>query len=230
MRKDISFFQFLISLTIGVYSLITFLRFQMEHFKLNQFLFMTMWNFWISTIYLVTVSICDFSLYLFQTKTLEKLNKLFRDTFSPAFTAVTYLVSFTFWLMIYPVVLNKGDPNFGLGLFYNLHLHLFLTILETIDILLSYRTNKGIVIKYDYLICVFIMTVYSSLMLILIYGYNIAIYPFLENMTWYKAIIILHLFQGMIFIFYLIHIGLIKLKFKYKIFISVDGKKIKKNE
>ena len=226
MRKNISFFQFFLSLTIGIYSLITFLSFQINNFSLKQFIFMTTWNFWISTIYLVTISICDFSWYMLESNLLDKLNELFREKLSPAFTALTYLVTFTFWVMIFPTALRDGDPNFGMGLFFNLHVHLILTIFQTIDIFFSYRKNKGIVLKYDFIICLIIMGIYSVLMLVLTFGYNIAIYPFLENMTWFKAFIEFQLFQYMIFIFYLIHVGLIKLKAKYNIFVEKKFKKI----
>ena len=63
------------------------------------------------------------------------------------------------------------------------------------------------------------MGAYSILSLILVYGFDKPIYPFMNNMTWYKAIGELILFIAMIFIFYLIHVGLIKLKYKCKIFI-----------
>ena len=48
------------------------------------------------------------------------------------------------------------------------------------------------------------------------------IYPFLNNMTWYKAIGEIILFQIMSYLFYLIHVGLIKLKYKFKINVLDD--------
>ena len=224
MREKISLLQFLVSLIIGIYVFIMFIYVEILLFNPNQFLFMTMWNFYLSTIYLIINSICDFSLFVLKSIKLEKLSELFRETLSPAFTALTFLVTFTFWVMIFPVILrDRGDGNFGLGLHVNLYVHLFLTIFQTIDIFLSYRINKGIKIKYDFLIAASIMGVYSILTLILIYGFNKAIYPFLENMTWYKAIFELILFQAMIFLFYLIHVGLIKLKYKCKIYIIFEN-------
>ena len=218
MREKISLLQFLASLIIGIYAFIMFIYIEILFFNPKQFLFMTMWNCYISTIYLIINSICDFSLFVLKSIKLEKISELFRETLSPAFTALTYLVTFTFWIMIFPVILrDSGDGNFGMGLNVNLYVHLFLTIFQTIDIFLSYRKNKGIIIKYDFLIAASIMGVYSILTLILVYGFNEPIYPFLDNMTWYKAIIELILFQAMIFLFYLIHVGLIKLKYKFKI-------------
>ena len=96
-----------------------------------------------------------------------------------------------------------------------------------IAIFISYRKQKGIVIKYDFLIGALIMGAYSILSLILVYGFDKPIYPFMNNMTWYKAIGELILFIAMIFIFYLIHVGLIKLKYKCKIFIIDNDVEIK---
>ena len=90
-----------------------------------------------------------------------------------------------------------------------------MTILQTVDIFLSYRKNKGIIIKYDFLI----LGIYAILTLILVFGFNTPVYQFLNNMTWYKAIGEILIFEIMIFLFYLVHVGLIKLKFKCKIYI-----------
>ena len=219
MGENISLLQFLTSFIMGLYAFIMFVYFTITSFNVILFIFMTIWNYYISTVYLVTISICDFSSYILKSNKLDRVNEIFREKLSPAFTALTYLVTFTFWVMIFPVIFSEGDGNFGVSLYMNLYLHLFLTILQTIDIFISYRKQKGIVIKYDFLIGAFIMGAYSILSLILIYGFDTPIYPFMNNMTWYKAIGELLLFIAMIFIFYLIHVGLIKLKYKCKIFI-----------
>jgi hypothetical protein len=223
MRKEISLFQFFISIILGVYALIMIIYFEINYFSYKQFLFMTMWNFYFSTIYLIIVAICDFSFFILKSDKLEKLNELFRETISPSLTALTYLVTFTFWVMIFPALILGGkDGNFGLSLYLNLYLHLYLTIFQTIDIFLSQRKYKGIIIKYEYLIAVFIMGVYSLLAIVLVYGFDMPIYPFLNNMTWYKAIGEIILFQIMTYLFYLIHVGLIKLKYKFKINVLDD--------
>ena len=199
-----------------------------NYFNKRQFLFMTIWNLYLSTLYLVVVSVCDFSLYVFKSKTLESINKIFRENLSPAFTSLTYLVTFTFWVMIYPVLLKRGDKNFGLTTYINVYVHLIVTVLQTIDIFFSYRKSKGILIKYDFLVGSFIMGVYSILILIVVFIFDFPIYPFLDNMTWYKAIAEFILFQSMIFIFYLVHVGLIKLKYICKIYtLTEDDEKVK---
>ena len=228
MRNKISFIQFLISLIIGIYVFIMIIYINITSFSFIQFLFMTMWNCYISTIYLLILAICDFSFYIFKSYKLEKINKIFREHLSPAFTALTYLVSFTFWVMIFPVIIKDNNEEYEMDLYIDLYVHLFLTIFQTIDIFLSYRENKGIVIKYDYLIASFIIGIYSILILVLIFGFNKAIYPFLNNMTWYKCIGEFLLFQIMIFIFYLIHVVLIKLKYKLKIFVLIENDEKKK--
>ena len=230
MRKQISLFQFLLSLAIGLYAFIMIVYFDFNYFNPRQFLFMTIWNFYLSTLYLVVVSVCDFSLYVFKSKKLEKINATFRENLSPAFTSLTYLVTFTFWVMIYPVLLKRRDKNFGLTAYINVYVHLILTLLQTIDIFFSYRKNKGILIKYDFLVGAFIMGVYSILILIVVFIFDFPIYPFLDNMTWYKAIAEFILFQSMIFIFYLIHVGLIKLKYIFKIYIFTEDDEKEKIE
>ena len=220
MRQDISLLQFLTSLIIGIYALITVTHFTVTTFNVIQFIYMTTWNYYISTIYLIILSICDFSLYILKSNKLDKLNEIFREILSPAFTALTYLVSLTFWITIFPGIVEEGgDETHGMSLYINIYVHSLLTLFQTIDIFISYRKNKGIVIKYDLLIAFFIVGAYSVLSLILIYGFNIAVYPFFDKMTWYKAIGLFILFLVVIFITYLIHVGLIKLKYKCKIFI-----------
>ena len=122
--------------------------------------------------------------------------------------------------MIFPgIVKEDGAETHGMSLYINLYVHLLLTIFPTIDIFISYRKNKGITIKYDLLIAVIIIGAYSILSLILIYGYHNPIYPFFEDITLYKLIGLFFLFTVMIFLTYLIHVGLIKLKYAFNIFI-----------
>ena len=228
MRDKISLIQFLISLIIGIYTFIMIIYINIIFFSPSQLLFMTMWNFHISSIYLIILAICDFSLFVLKSNKLEKINEILREHLSPGFTAITYLVTFTFWVMIFPVLISEGNPNFGMNLYLNLYLHLFLTIFETIDIFLSYRKNKRIIIKYDFLVAAIIMGMYAILTLILIFGFNMPVYPFLNNMTWYKAIGELLLFEIIAFLFYLVHVGLIKLKFKFKFYILKEDEEEEK--
>ena len=224
MRTKISLLQFLTSFIIGLYAFITIVHFTIISFNFNQLVFMTTWNYYISTVYLITICICDFSFYVLKSHKLDKVNEIFRENLSPSFTGLTYLVTFTFWVMIFPVLVKEnGDRNYGMGLYKNIYVHLILTILHKIDIFISYRKQKGIVIKYDFIIGAIILGVYSILSLILIFVFDKPVYPFMYNMTWYKAIGVFILFIFLFFIFYLIHIGLIKLKYKFRIFILVNN-------
>ena len=122
--------------------------------------------------------------------------------------------------MIFPgIVTEGGAETHGMSLYINIYVHLLLTIFQTVDIFISYRKNKGITIKYDLLIAIIIIGAYSILSLILIYGNHNPIYPFFEDITLYKLIDLFFLFTVMIFLTYLIHVGLIKLKYKFNIFI-----------
>ena len=78
MGQDISLLQFLTSLIIGIYVLITLIQLTVTTFNVIQFIFLTTWNYYISTIYLITISICDFSLYILKSNKLEKVNEIFR--------------------------------------------------------------------------------------------------------------------------------------------------------
>ena len=185
MRQDISLLQFLISLILGIYAFIGIIHFNIIFFDVSQFLYMTIWNYYISSIYLIVISISDFSLYILKSNKLDNVNEIFRENLSPAFTALTYLVTITFWMIIFPMIVSEGDDgNFGIGFYMNLYLHLFLTIFQTIDIFISYRKEKGIVIKYDFLIAIIIVGAYALLSLILIYGFDKPVYPFFNNLTW----------------------------------------------
>ena len=223
MRQNISLLQFFTSLIFGIYAFIELIHFNVTILDKTQFLYMTTWNYYISSIYLIVISICDFSLYILKSNKLDIVNEIFRENLSPSFTAITYLVSITFWMIIFPMIISNGeDGNFGVGPYMNLYIHLFLTIFQTIDIFISYRKQKGIVIKYDFLIAVFILGAYALLSLILIYGFDKRVYPFFNNLTWYIFIGLFLFFAILIFVSYLIFVGLIKLKYKLKIFIIKD--------
>jgi len=218
MRKTITKNQLLVSLFIGGYALFQIIYFISVEISFR-FIFMTWWNLYLNSFYLINILVYDI-LFYFKIKLLEKINNLFREHISPILCTLTFLVSLIFWCVIYPMIIIFGRKNPDKwGVYVNCYVHIILTCLHVIDIFYGERKKKSFDIR-DWYGIAFIMGCYSIVVVVCYFGYNFAIYPFLEKLNGLKIIIF---FIGFIFLFtilYYLYIKLVDLKYKYKFYIS----------
>ena len=228
MRKTITKEQLIISLLIGNYALIEILYFISIEIP-SRFIFMTWWNLYLNSFYLISILIFDI-LFYFKINVLEKINYFFREHLSPILCTLTFLVSLIFWCVIYPMIIFLGKKNPDKwGAYVNFYVHIILTCLHVVDVFYGERKKK-FYDQRDWNGVAFIMGIYSIVVLICYFKYNFAIYPFLEKLNGVKIIIF---FVGFVFIFtmlYYLYIKLVDLKYKFKMYISNEEDKMKKNE
>ena len=190
MRKKISFNQLIISLFIGIYSLIEIIWF-IKREKLIRFIYMTWWNLYLNSFYLFGILIFDILFYL------KIKNYFFRENLHPIFCTLTILVTIIFWLLIIPMLFFKGselkNDLTDLGIYADVYRHLILTIFQIVDLFFAEKENMNFNYKH-WLGLGFIMFCYSFVCVITFFKYNIVIYPFLENLNKIKIIIVLVLF------------------------------------
>jgi len=229
MRKKITFNQLIISLFIGIYSLIEIIWF-IKREKLIRFIYMTWWNLYLNSFYLFGILIFDILFYL-KIKKLERINYFFRENLHPIFCTLTILVTIIFWLLIIPMLFFKGselkNDLTDLGIYADVYRHLILTIFQIVDLFFAEKENMNFNYKH-WLGLGFIMFCYSFVCVITFFKYNIVIYPFLENLNKIKIIIVFSGFVLLYSILYYFYIYLIKLKYKWKIYINDEDDKYKK--
>jgi len=225
MRKKLTFNQLIISLFIGIYSLIEIIWF-IKREKLIRFIFMTWWNLYLNSFYLTGILIFDILFYLKVLK-LERINYFFREYLHPIFCTLTILVTIIFWGLIMPMLFLKGskleNKLSDLGIYANIYRHFIITIFQIIDLFFAEKEN--ITFNYNHWLGIsFIIFCYSIVCFISFFKFNIVIYPFLENLNYIKIIL---LFSGFIIFYtslYYFYIYLIKLKYKWKFYINEDAK------
>ena len=136
------------------------------------FIHITNWSFFLSSIYLISIMICDTSLYFFSSKKLEKFNHFIRNSFSNIAFPFCFMITIGFWGILLIGIIIKADTFYKSGtkfsaqrILINLHLHLGIAIMMIADIFLSERdeiklnwcssiTNTLIFITYSIVICV----------------------------------------------------------------------------
>ena len=152
----------------------------------------TNWSFYISSIYLISVLICDTSLYFFSSKKLEKYNHFFRNSFSNIAFTYCFMITIGFWgLIIIGIIIKtetliKSGTKFNIQKFLmNLHLHFGITILMVIELFLNER-EKVKLNWFSGIVNTFIFIIYSIVVGIEKYIFNLSAYVFIEklNLVW----------------------------------------------
>ena len=178
-----------------------------NHYQI--FFHITNWSFLLSSIYILSISICDTSLYFFSSKKLEKYYYFIKNSFSDIAFPYCFMISIGFWgillvgLIFQTETFSKNGQEIGvIRILLNLHLHLGITIMMIVELFLNERdeaklnwcsgiTNTLIFLAYSLLVCI------SK------YGYNHNAYVFMESLSFggmtLVGIIIFGLLVGCVF-------------------------------
>lgn len=181
MRRDIKPYQFWVSIIIGFFNTIFFLLFLLK-FETKHFFFLTMWTYWLNSIYLLVVCICDISLCCFKSTRLEKINDFFRNDYSLVSFPFSYAVTFLFWFL---VCLGNNVMNFDFvmsKMIARIYLHGINTGFLLLDLFISEHKKK----EFDWNVFTAISTifwVYCTDVCIGKYWLNIMPYRFVENIN-----------------------------------------------
>ena len=156
----------------------------------------TNWSFYISSIYLFSILICDTSLYFFSSKKLEKYNHFIRNSFSNIAFPYCFMITIGFWgLILIGIIMQtetliKSGTEFNIQKFlFNLHLHLGITILMIIDLFLNEKEK----VKLNWFSCLantFIFIIYCIVVVIEKYIFDLSAYVFIEKLNLLYLIII----------------------------------------
>ena len=211
MRDSISKCQFFTSLIIyGLNTLISIAILSLIFIRPKIiFMFLTMWTYYMNSVYLCINLICDFNLYINKSNKLEKLNDWNRNIYSQICNTFTYLVFILFWSLI---LLGKDFMNFGkfnlFGIIINIYLHFLISVFCIIDIII-HEHNKISFKRKNFVIIFIIFTLYMILCVLGKYVFKFCPYTFIENGNLKQLLVAMFFFYIIIYNCYCFHIWLI---------------------
>ena len=175
----------------------------------------TIWSFFLSSIYLISIFICDLNLYIFKSTSLEKFNSFIRNYFSAVAYSFCYTITIEFWLILFTGLIFGKNPFAETKvipksmLYESLYLHLGITIIMIIDLICTKR--KLIKNKTLSLIINFIFFNYCVVVLYTNYVLFKPAYPFMKDAGIITMVLVFIISFLLINLSYYIHIFLVKM-------------------
>jgi len=215
MRNKITVFQYFITFLMSSFNTISFIYFISQLDEIDRLLYMTWWNFYISSIFFIAILICDTNLFIFKSKRFEYINYYFRNHFYPIILIYSIFVSIIYWCVINPLSGYKQMGEDFYTIFKNFNVHGLIIIFLFLDMIFAerdiYSYNNN-----DVSILLAIITCYSILTIIMRKVFNIIIYNFIELMSYSIMICTGLCFYLLLLGFYFIYIIFINWMLKGK--------------
>ena len=214
-RKSISKIQFISTLIISLFNTISFIHFISQLEEMSRFLYMTWWNFYITSIFFIGILICDVNLFVFKSKRFEHINHYFRNHFYPVVLVYGIFICIVFWGVINPLsgYTIMGDNFYTI--FRNCNVHGLIVVFLLIDMYFADR-EKYSYNNNDVFMLFGIITCYSILTIIMRKYFNIIVYNFFEIVSFKTMLLIGMSFYLFLFCFYYIYINFIDWKMRRK--------------
>ena len=175
----------------------------------------TLWSFFLSSFYLISIFISDTNLYLFKSSSLEKYNSFIRNYFSVVAYSYCYTITIEFWLILF-FGLTFGTNPFSeqktisrVALYDTLYLHLGITLIMILDLICSKRKlvkNKTLIFIIN-----FIFFWYCVVVLCTNYVLFRPAYPFMKDAGVILMVVIFIISLTLVNLSYYLHLLLVKI-------------------
>jgi len=216
LRDKITSNQFFITFLMSSFNTISFFYFLFQIEEIKRFLFLTWWNFYITSIFFIAILICDTNLFIFKSKRFEHINYYFRNHFYPIILVYGIFICIIFWGVINPLSEYKQMGEDFYTIFRNCNVHGLIVIFLLIDMYFAER-DKYSYNNNDVFMLFGIITFYSILTIIMRKYFNIIIYNFLEKISFTIMLYLDLIFYLILFSFYYIYIIFMNWKLKIKL-------------
>jgi hypothetical protein len=218
LRDKITPNQYFITFLMSSFNTISLFYFLFQIEEIKRFIFLTWWNFYITSIFFIAILICDTNLFIFKSKRFEHINYYFRNHFYPIILVYGIFICIIFWGVMNPLSEYKQMGEDFYTIFRNCNVHGLIVIFLLIDMYFAER-DKYSYNNNDVFMLFGIITFYSILTIIMRKYFNIIVYNFLEIVSFNTMMLIGMSFYIFLFTFYNIYIKLIEWKMKGKNYI-----------
>jgi hypothetical protein len=216
LRDKITINQYFITFLMSSFNTISLFYFLFQIEEIKRFIFLTWWNFYITSIFFIAILICDTNLFIFKSKRFEHINYYFRNHFYPIILVYGIFICIIFWGVINPLSEYKQMGEDFYTIFRNCNVHGLIVIFLLIDMYFAER-DKYSYNNNDVFMLFGIFTCYSILTIIMRKYFNIIVYNFLEKISFSLMLYVDLLFYLILFSFYYIYIIFMNWKLKNKI-------------
>ena len=150
---------------------------------------LTMWSFIFNTFYLIFILIIDSFLFFKNKNTLEKFNKIIRNSIASIIYPFCLTISIGFWGIIvigllfkFDSFLSKGTSITAKRVIVNLYYHFIITIIMGLDLFFTEREKINFN-KITFLAINIIFCLYGTIVCIDKYYFGNYAYVFMENIS-----------------------------------------------
>ena len=213
LRDKITINQYFITFLMSSFNTISLFYFLFQIEEIKRFIFLTWWNFYITSIFFIAILICDTNLFIFKSKRFEHINYYFRNHFYPIILVYGIFICIIFWGVINPLSEYKQMGEDFYTIFRNCNVHGLIVIFLLIDMYFAER-DKYSYNNNDVFMLFGIITFYSILTIIMRKYFNIIVYNFLEKISFTLMLYLDLFFYLILFSFYYIYIIFMNWKLK----------------
>ena len=212
IRDSITLWHFISTASINIINTILFFVCYEYTFDYNYLKYLTNITLYFNSIYLFLAFLCDISLFILKSQKLEGFNYFLRYKFCNIINPILYLVFLLFWVLVACGGIIGSFKNSVTALF-SIYSHLLITIFVIADLFI----NDHDIHKFSWITFGFLFLYIFCYMIIIIVCYteNIYTYEFLKDIPIGGLIGYAILFIALSFGCYIIHINILKLKYKY---------------
>ena len=213
LRDKITINQYFITFLMSSFNTISLFYFLFQIEEIKRFIFLTWWNFYITSIFFIAILICDTNLFIFKSKRFEHINYYFRNHFYPIILVYGIFICIIFWGVMNPLSEYKQMGEDFYTIFRNCNVHGLIVVFLLIDMYFAER-DKYSYNNNDVFMLFGIFTCYSILTIIMRKYFNIIVYNFLEKISFSLMLYVDLLFYLILFSFYYIYIIFMNWKLK----------------
>lgn len=182
------------------------------NFTYQHFFFMSLWSFYINSLYLICTFICDINLYLRKQKYLEQINYVLRNNFSPISISLSIACSILYCLftLMGEQFLSRSQTLYEH--FINIYLHCICTLILIIDMFVSHNKHKQFNMRELKMIS-FIYCANAIVCCIGKYIFKYNAYAFMTSASFQQLVIASNIIYLFVFNSYQVYVFLVEMKF-----------------
>ena len=178
----------------------------------NFFYFLTVWTYFLNTVYLISIWITDINLFFFKSLALEKHSFFLREKIGPVLNGLSHMVVLSFWTLLAMGPEFMTMENSISEILANLHLHGALSVIAIVDVMVNRHLKK----HFDWKLLIFLLTIYvmyGTVIVVSLLTDGFIPYPFLKGIPVWMLIVYFVVLFGVLVVGYVLHLGIIRLKF-----------------
>ena len=218
-RTSISSVQLIVSCALTLINTCCLIAYSLQNDWPRNHLYLTKWSLYFNSFFMIAMTLCDIMLFM-KNNSLENFNDILRNKIGPSLNGVSHVVMLFYWILLSVGGITFTQGGKALEVIKNLYTHGFISFFLIADIFVNHRER----LKFEIVNVMGVLAFYFFYAIIIVIecyiNFKEVPYPFMDVMSPF----LLFVFVILVFVFmilgYLANIGLVKLKYKFNIFVD----------